>query len=226
MVLVGGSIEIPKLWGKEIVNENHDRFCSKKLVMNKGSFSSIHYHKDKMENFALEKGHLRLELGDEVIDLLPGMSVTIWPEQSHRFAAYEDSEIFEASTFHSDDDVYRIENSYLARELYALDCDGTLANCGGSVEKAHMDGKEYGMVSSRSRSSIVSVCNELGLEPLFVINSRILSKTEELKMVDGEFPLRRTIYIGDQESDMKSAQRAGWQFIFAREFTDLEEIDC
>jgi len=225
MVICAEPVVIDKVWGHEIVNENHELFCSKKLMLKKGAFCSYHCHKLKLENFSLIAGHIRLEVEEEMIDMLPGMSKTIFPGFYHRFAGYVDSEIFEASTHHRDDDSYRKEESYLARRIYAIDIDGTLENCGGCVKREHLIDKDIVVVSSKSRTRSREACEDLGIYPLEIINSRILSKTEELRYVDRLYPLRRTLYIGDQESDRSSAEKAGWQFMSASEFADLESIE-
>lgn len=219
-VVCGDVIE--KVWGKEIVNENNELFCSKQLALNKGAFCSLHCHKTKMENFALVRGHVRLEVDAEIIDMRPGVAKTIFPGQYHRFAGYMDSLIFEASTYHSEEDVFRKEESFLAPLLLGVDVDGTLVNAGGVVGAEHLRKHNFVIVSSRSRQDSIAICRELGIVPLTVINSRILSKTEELRYVDRLYPLRRTIYIGDQESDRSSAERAGWQFMNPAEFIKLE----
>lgn len=225
MVICTEPVVIDKVWGHEIVNENHELFCSKRLMLKKGAFCSLHYHQLKLENFSLISGHIRLEVEEEVIDMWPGMSKTIFPGCCHRFAGYADSEIFEASTHHREDDSYRKESSYLARVIYAIDIDGTLENCGGCVKREHLLDKDVIVVSSKSRERSREACEDLGISPLEIINSRILSKAEELRYVDRLYPLRRTLYIGDQESDRSSAERAGWQFMSARDFADLESIE-
>jgi mannose-6-phosphate isomerase-like protein (cupin superfamily) len=226
MVVCDGVEIVDKVWGREIVNVNNSLFCSKKLMLMKGAWCSKHCHMEKLENFALVKGHIMLEVGDEVIDMHPGMNKTIFPGQYHRFAGYEDSEIFEASTHHDDGDVYRLEDSFLAMELYAVDVDGTLECSGGIVKRAHLSGKEFVIVSSRSTKRSLEACEMMKLTPLSIINSRILSKTEELRCVDRMFPIRRTVYIGDQDSDRVSALKAGWKFMTPKEFVSLEEMGC
>lgn len=102
---------VPKLWGYEKWLENNEKYCSKVLSLNKGFQCSLHYHKNKDETFLVTKGHVRLELGDQVLDLTEGDFVRVAPGTPHRFAGLEDSFIMETSTHHEEDDSYRIEES-------------------------------------------------------------------------------------------------------------------
>lgn len=100
-------IEIhPKAWGEEhwIVNKE---YCGKKLVLRAGHRCSIHYHKIKDEVFYVTSGLVLMEVGDSVRVLAPGMKQHIGPNQRHRFTGLENSEIFEFSTCHSEEDSYR-----------------------------------------------------------------------------------------------------------------------
>ncbi len=102
---------VEKLWGWEKWLENNEKYCCKVLHLNKGFQCSLHYHKNKDEVFLVTKGHVRLELGEEVHHLHPGAYVRVKQGMEHRFAGMEDSEMIEVSTFHEDDDSYRIETS-------------------------------------------------------------------------------------------------------------------
>lgn len=99
-----------KVWGEEhwIVNKE---YCGKKLILKKGFQCSLHYHKEKDETFYVESGRVKFELVDSVRELLPGDSVYVPPLAHHRFTGLEDSEIFEFSTTHKEEDSYRIEPS-------------------------------------------------------------------------------------------------------------------
>lgn len=107
---------VSKLWGYEKWLENNDRYCSKLLSLNKGYQCSLHYHKNKDEMFVVTKGHVRLELGGEVMHLREGNFARVPPGTHHRFAGVEDSLILEISTHHDDADSYRIEESRKMRE--------------------------------------------------------------------------------------------------------------
>ena len=102
---------VPKVWGYEKWLENNDRYCCKLLSVNKGYQCSLHYHEKKDEMFLVLKGHVRLEVGDETLHMLPGQFARISPGTRHRFTGVEDSEIMEVSTHHDEADSYRIEES-------------------------------------------------------------------------------------------------------------------
>lgn len=100
----------PKEWGEEhwIVNKD---YCGKKLVLKKNRRCSMHTHKEKDEVFYLQSGKVKLELGKEEHILEPGDFIHIPPNTPHRFTGLEDSEMFEFSTNHQEDDSFRSEFS-------------------------------------------------------------------------------------------------------------------
>jgi len=101
---------ISKLWGKEYWLINN-RYCTKILHITKGRQCSLHYHKDKDEIFFLHKGLIKVEIGTKSFRMHEGDFINIRPGVKHRFYGIEDSIIIEASTPHSGNDIYRIENS-------------------------------------------------------------------------------------------------------------------
>jgi len=117
---------VKKVWGEEqwIVNRS---YCGKRLLLKGGVRSSVHCHQKKEETFYVLSGRMLLEVGEDpesldrrllgagdVVDLLPGT----W----HRFSSLDDTEFFEFSTHHEDDDSYRVTSSEQipADELRAL----------------------------------------------------------------------------------------------------------
>jgi mannose-6-phosphate isomerase-like protein (cupin superfamily) len=102
---------IPKVWGNEKWLENNEKYCCKVLSVKKGYQCSLHYHKKKDETFVVTSGHIRLELGKEVLHLRPGAFIRIPPRTKHRFTGIEDSLIMEVSTHHDEADSYRLEKS-------------------------------------------------------------------------------------------------------------------
>lgn len=111
---------VPKLWGYEKWIENNEKYCCKILSLNRGYQCSLHYHKNKDETFMITQGHVRLELGDEVLHLRPGSFVRVPPGTPHRFTGMEDSLIMEISTHHEESDSYRIEESKKVESLAAF----------------------------------------------------------------------------------------------------------
>ncbi len=101
---------VPKTWGHEEWIVNSD-YCGKKLVLNKGYCCSLHYHKVKDETFYIASGRVGFQMNDEHFILNPGDSLLIVPGTKHRFYGLEDSQIFEFSTHHMEEDSYRDEVS-------------------------------------------------------------------------------------------------------------------
>lgn len=117
-------IEVAKLWGAEQWLKNDEQYCMKLLFLKPGFQSSMHYHKEKTETFLVVAGRVALETmpyyhshpdQSEVIKiqrLQPYQSITLNPYTPHRFRSIvSEAVIVEASTFHSDEDVVRLEES-------------------------------------------------------------------------------------------------------------------
>lgn len=117
-------IEVPKLWGSEQWANNDSDYCMKALYLNRGFQSSMHYHERKKETFMCVAGKVKLEIMPHYktsaeqygvihnVYLQPYQSYTLLPGVPHRFQAITDGAVvIEASTFHSDEDVVRLEES-------------------------------------------------------------------------------------------------------------------
>ena len=107
---------VKKGWGYEKWIVNKEEYCGKLLFFKKGKKCSWHYHKEKDEVFFLQSGKMIVRYGDddnpelaEEIMLLPGQNFYVYPGLRHQMEALEDSELFEFSTQHFDDDSYRIQ---------------------------------------------------------------------------------------------------------------------
>ena len=105
---------VPKGWGKEIIFVNNDEYCGKILCFNKGKSFSMHYHLKKKETWYVNKGQFMLhwietENGIQHTEYLNvGDVITNERGEPHQLVALEDSELFEVSTKHYDEDSYRI----------------------------------------------------------------------------------------------------------------------
>lgn len=107
---------VSKVWGEEVWIHNDEEYCGKILRFFKsGSKFSLHYHIIKKESWYVGKGsfkytHLDTEIGEETVMVIKeGTCITIERGQPHQLEALEDnSEIFEVSTQHFDEDSYRI----------------------------------------------------------------------------------------------------------------------
>lgn len=106
---------VAKPWGYEdhIWNE---AYCGKLLHMHGGRKLSWHYHNIKNEVFFIQSGKVILYYGYDkdikmanIIELNPGDSFHIPTGMIHRLEAVVDSDIFEFSTHHEDEDSIRLE---------------------------------------------------------------------------------------------------------------------
>jgi len=106
----------PKGLGYELWIHNDEQYCGKLLFFKEGKKCSLHYHEKKHETFYLQSGKMLLRYGSFPIEtgikerlLTPGDSFEIYRGLIHQMIALEDSELFEFSTEHFEDDSYRIE---------------------------------------------------------------------------------------------------------------------
>lgn len=109
---------VSKGWGYEDWLVNKDLYCGKLLFFKKGKRCSWHYHELKDETFYVHKGSIELTFGwdDDLyslntrkIVLEVGDTFHIPIGMRHRMKGIEDTELFEFSTQHFDEDSYRIE---------------------------------------------------------------------------------------------------------------------
>jgi mannose-6-phosphate isomerase-like protein (cupin superfamily) len=107
---------VPKGWGFEKWITNNDKYCGKLLYFVKGKKCSWHYHKIKDEVFYIQSGKLQVFYGesDEWLDsqaiiLEKGDSFHVKTGLRHQMLALEDTEMFEFSTQHFDEDSYRVQ---------------------------------------------------------------------------------------------------------------------
>ena len=106
---------VPKGWGFEKWIVNNDEYCGKLLFFNEGKKCSWHYHKIKDETFYLQSGQMYLTYGDsddikeaKTIILRAGDKFHIYRGLRHQMKAITDTELFEFSTQHFEDDSYRV----------------------------------------------------------------------------------------------------------------------
>ena len=106
---------VSKGWGYEKWIVNKEEYCGKLLFLKKGKRCSWHYHKIKDETFYLQSGKVMLYYSDSDdfscannLVLNPGDKFYIYPGLRHQMLALEDSELFEFSTEHFDEDSYRV----------------------------------------------------------------------------------------------------------------------
>ena len=108
---------VEKRWGSETWFANNEEFdyCGKILHINKGKYTSMHYHLNKHEVFYVTDGVLLVYTIDsntgEVSSstLNRGQRMEIPQGLAHQLVAHGGSVTFvEVSTFHEDSDSYRV----------------------------------------------------------------------------------------------------------------------
>ena len=106
---------VPKGWGFEKWIVNNEEYCGKLLYFVKDKKCSWHYHKLKDEVFYVQSGKLLVKFstnddieGAQEIILSKGDNFHVFRGLRHQMKALEDTELFEFSTQHFDEDSYRI----------------------------------------------------------------------------------------------------------------------
>lgn len=116
---------VSKGWGYELWLVNKEEYCGKLLFFKRHKKCSYHHHILKDETFFLRIGELEIiwrDGSDEYPVLMPetqlenmgrftmkaGDTFHIPPGRRHQMIAIQDSELFEFSTQHFDEDSYRI----------------------------------------------------------------------------------------------------------------------
>ena len=105
---------VEKGWGKEIIFVNNDEYCGKLLCFEKGKKFSMHFHVKKKETWYVSKGRFILvwvetDKGITHSEYLKvGDVITNERGEPHQLIALEDSEVFEVSTKHYDEDSFRM----------------------------------------------------------------------------------------------------------------------
>ena len=104
----------PKGWGFEDWIRNKE-YCGKLLFFKKGKRCSFHYHIKKHETFYLFSGKLTIKIGWDN-NILTAKSFTLYPGEClqiprglrHQMIALKNSNLFEFSTTHYEQDSKRV----------------------------------------------------------------------------------------------------------------------
>lgn len=106
---------VPKGWGFEKWIVNNSEYCGKLLYFVKGKRCSWHYHKLKDEVFYVQSGKLQVFYSDDdnietakSVILEKGDNFHVYRGLKHQMLALQDTELYEFSTQHFDEDSYRI----------------------------------------------------------------------------------------------------------------------
>ncbi len=107
---------VPKGWSFEKWIVNNEEYCGKLLYFVKGKKCSWHYHKLKDEVFYIQSGKILVKysnnddiLFSEELILHKGDNFHVYRGLRHQMIALEDTELFEFSTQHFDEDSHRLE---------------------------------------------------------------------------------------------------------------------
>lgn len=106
---------VPKGWGFEKWIVNNEEYCGKLLYFVKEKKCSWHYHILKDETFYLQSGKIVLKYSDndeislsKEIILTRGDKFHVYRGLRHQMMAIEDTELYEFSTQHFEEDSIRI----------------------------------------------------------------------------------------------------------------------
>lgn len=153
-------IEVPKPWGKEIWMSNNEFYCGKKLYINKGKRTSLHFHKNKHESFYIEKGRVLLEIENEKRLMKEGDTIRIPRNTHHRINALDDSVIIEISTHHEDSDYHRIElDNNIPQEMIERYADNIIVATSGYFDPIHIGHIEYLELAKKLGDKLIVIIN-------------------------------------------------------------------
>ena len=106
---------VPKGWGYEKWICNTEEYCGKLLHFIKGKRCSWHYHTLKDETFYLQEEKLHVWYSEEddrdnakEVILERGDKFHVYRGLRHQMLALEDTDMFDFSTQHFDEDSYRV----------------------------------------------------------------------------------------------------------------------
>lgn len=100
-------------WGAEYWLKNDSRYCMKVLKFRSDTQGSRHYHAVKEETMLVVKGRFSISgVGGEFQEYGFGDFVTFTPGTPHQIRCIRSGCLVEASTFHDDKDVVRLEESH------------------------------------------------------------------------------------------------------------------
>lgn len=102
---------VDKPWGRELWWAVTGHYVGKIIEVKAGHSLSLQYHRRKLETLLCHQGEGEMILGQEVIELKPGVAVTVEPGTLHRIVARTDLQLFEVSTPEVED-VVRVEDRY------------------------------------------------------------------------------------------------------------------
>lgn len=111
------TFESLKPWGKEELLHQGHGYAVKRITLNGGHKTSLHYHDVKHEMLVVFEGELhvrikKIQSEEEELILLPGDFVLIEPSVIHQMSAPNKSAIYIESQSDHLDDVVRLNDDY------------------------------------------------------------------------------------------------------------------
>ena len=106
---------IDKPWGVEEILVTTDQYCIKKLYIDAGHKTSLHYHKKKLETLILQEGLCDIIMDKEAILMCEDEPITVEPMLVHRLFAHRDSVVLEVCTIDEKNivnSIERVEDDY------------------------------------------------------------------------------------------------------------------
>ena len=111
--------EIEKIWGREYLVTESEKYSGKILDLKEGHISSYHKHMEKEETILVLAGKVLLKLNNDEYILSENSVVhNIKPGDFHSFEGLTDSKMIEFSTPHTEDDIIRqTKSKKIEREI-------------------------------------------------------------------------------------------------------------
>ena len=103
---------VDKPWGREVWWAESEGYVAKVLEVRAGQSLSLQYHERKHETALVFAGDGVAVLGDDYLELAPGVRLEVPPGTVHRFSAGDDGLVLLEVSTPEVEDVVRIEDSY------------------------------------------------------------------------------------------------------------------
>lgn len=103
---------VDKPWGREVWWAQSDRYVAKVLEVNSLESLSLQYHEVKSESVLVFGGSGTARVGDETLNLRPGVRFDVPPRTVHRFEAGKDGLVLLEVSTPEVEDIVRLEDRY------------------------------------------------------------------------------------------------------------------
>ena len=104
--------KVPKPWGYEVWIAENTKYAGKILAINKGTKTSLHYHKVKEETMYVLEGLMKVtDKEGKTLQVHVGEAITLKAGECHCLEAIDELKILEVSTPELDD-VVRVKDDH------------------------------------------------------------------------------------------------------------------